>query len=266
MHDLDSAVAPISSTTHTYTKTLFTRSLPPVANSQKPLPVDKIQPAFYGEPRIRRLSAKQLFNQPSYGSGTKTTYAKPHYFAHIHYSEKILPYLIKERLPDEILPVHSPKLLFGAKFQLDQSGILKQTPSGLVYLDISDDYIHKLYPFFYPHGAEKPPYSAHIPIISEQEASSMACQDLAELGQRFTFTIKDCERITPKHSPETEAIWVLNVESPSLMLLREHHQLPSKLHSHDFAIVLAIKHKKNLTIPKEHECHYFRVNPALSYA
>jgi hypothetical protein len=210
---------------------------------------------------IDSTTLESFFNQEASAKRTETTYAKTHYFPHTSHLEGSHPYVLKERFKDNIRPVAAPALLFEAKWHLDSTGILKQTPEGLVYLDISDDYIHKLYPFLQEEGLQKPYYSAHIPVISEQEKSHL--EGIQEIGQSFKFSPQKCIRLMLKHHPQLEEIWMLNVKSPPLEHFREKYKLPSKLHSQEFSIVIAVKPKTSS--PKEEDNHYyFRINPAIS--
>lgn len=227
---------------------------------------DKIQPSSNNS-KASVDNAKNLepfFNQEAIVKRSITTYSKPRYFPHTQQLDFSHPELIRERFKDETTPVASPKLIFGAKFQLETKGSLKQTPDGLVYLDISDDFIHKLYPLLRTNGTQKPYYSAHIPIISEKERSTL--DEIKEIGEVFTFSPKDCECLTLREHPDVESVWVLTVESQALEHLREKYRLPSKLHSQEFAIVLAIKPRKTPLMSKEQDLYYFKINPATSYA
>jgi hypothetical protein len=235
--------------------------LTPIPAATKNLSTDKVQPCFHKEPRIQQLLAQQLFSKTQSSAFSKTSYAKPHYFAHIRVTQPKLPYLIQEWCEDEVTSVYAPSLLYKAQFELDPSGTLKQTPEGLVYLQISNEYIHALYPFFYSEGAQQPPYAAHIPVISEEEHASMSAP-VGELGERFTFTVKACQKLSPQSAQET--LWMLTVESPRLHLLRERHGLSSKLHSKDFALVIAVK--PNTTHRDHQRRYYVKANPAYSFA
>lgn len=254
--------------------------LPPVfASTLKPLsPLKKIErikisriqnPSYDNLSKIRDFSTKALdsfFNQRTISQRLETTYAKPHYFTHTkQIAHPSHPFLIQERVKEKTTSVISPKLLFGAR-QFKQYGTLKQTSDGLVYLQVSDDYIHKLHPFLALDGAQKPFYCAHIPVISEKELSTLSADQIKELGESFNFSVKDCQRINLEQHPDVESMWVLNIESPSLEHLRERYGLSSRLHSQDFTIVIGTKLKEITIQPKKQDSYYFKVNPATCYA
>lgn len=233
--------------------------------------VDRVQTLTWdGYSKITSFSSYaliQFFHQEELLKRSTTTYSKSHYFAHVKQLESpSYPGLIKERFKEKTTSVTSSKLLFEAQFQLKRDGILKKTPDGLVYLHISDDYIHKLYPLLDEEGTQKPSYCAHIPIISEKELSTLNLEQLKEFGEVFDFTIKNCQCIHSSEHSDVESIWVLNVESPSLEHLRERYGLSSKLHSQEFAIVIGIKPRETPIQSKEQDSYYFRINPAISYA
>ena len=59
---------------------------------------------------------------------------------------------------------------------LPTSGVLKKNSEGFIYVDLNDDYIHKMIPFIQNEGFEKPPYfgkpplvGAHITVIRAEE-------------------------------------------------------------------------------------------------
>lgn len=238
--------------------------------SFSPERVDSIKPypAQSSESSIENVSIHALrrpIKKRNPTTKSQTTYAKPPYFSHIKELEPAHANLIKERFQEDRVVVTSPELLQEAK-KLQQNGILKQTPKGLVYLHISDDYIHDLYPFFSADGAQKPPYCAHIAIISEEEAARLSIEEIQELGKCFTFEIKDCLQLTLRHSSDVESVWVLTVKCPALEHLRERYGLSSQLHSQEFYSLLGIKLRSISIHPKEEDLYYFRVNPAFSYA
>jgi hypothetical protein len=114
--------------------------------------------------------------------------------------------------------------------KLSTSGILAVTNKNLIYLDISDDYIHQLFPLLDNKNnlILKPDYfnkyliGAHISVIYPEENTVI---DPIEFGKHHNFSIKHL--CTMQISAKT--YYVLTVESNSLLELRKKYNLPDKL-------------------------------------
>lgn len=210
---------------------------------------------------------KRLFGAEELPGKAATTYAKAHYFpTGKEFEEKESDFLLRERFQEKKQSVPLPKLLFGVKYKLNSVGTLQVTASGFVYLKVDEAFVDVAYPFFYKKGADKPPFIAHIPVMSEDEISNIGIGSLKEIGQPFKFRIKDCVEIEPSFWREMEKIWAFTVESTELEHLRESYCLTSKLHSQDFIIVVAIKRKTEIGAIPEKEKHFLRINPASTRA
>lgn len=121
-------------------------------------------------------------------------------------------------------------LLITQAAKLPTTGTLAASDTGLVYLDISDDYIHQLFPLLENKNnlILKPDYfnkyliGAHITVIYTEENKLISSD---HLGEKHNFQIKD---LIQMHI-NSKIYYALSVESPSLLELRRKHGLPDKL-------------------------------------
>jgi hypothetical protein len=138
--------------------------------------------------------------------------------------------------------LHLPELIKKA-VSLPTSGITSRSPQNLIYLDISDDYVHQLFPLMQNSQLIKPNYfgadlaGAHISIFYPEEKVELLPEDM---NQMHTFTIKDA------FAAELGAkkYYGLRIESPSLIQLRKKYglsdQLSFKNHWIDLHITIAV--------------------------
>lgn len=112
--------------------------------------------------------------------------------------------------------------------KLTKTGKLKKTNSNLIYLDIHDDYIHRLYPIIESQLVKKPEYfgsdmcGAHISVIYPEEHVSPHRDDLYQM---HTFELKDA--FTAEIG--SKRYYGLLVTAPSLELLRKKYGLSELL-------------------------------------
>jgi hypothetical protein len=138
------------------------------------------------------------------------------------------------------------KILIYSERRLPHSGILKLGPTGLIYLDVSNDYINKLVKFIEADGfldstcLDGPStIGAHISVISGKEAKSI--KNVKELGNKFFFTIKDCIKVHPPQWKAVDELYILVVEAPGLDAVRKKYGLPKK--QNEFHITFGLKPK-----------------------
>lgn len=137
-----------------------------------------------------------------------------------------------------ITKLHNVPLLQAAQI-LEPSGVLARTKNNLIYLDIDDAYIHQLYPLLNREEAKKPNYfgptliGAHISVIYPEETFIF---DEEDLGKKYQFQIKELviAEINLKN------YYVLLVQSPRLLVLRNKYQLPDQLNFKGYWIDLHI--------------------------
>ena len=129
-------------------------------------------------------------------------------------------------------------------------GKLKKRDNGFVYIDVKDDIVDPFFAMLDEEGAVKPPYfgkdnvGAHISVISEDEMT----EDLKikELGNEFTFTLRDVKSTIPEGWDEMERVWFIRLDAPELNELRKKYNLPAtyKAKGHKFHITFAVKKRK----------------------
>ena len=111
---------------------------------------------------------------------------------------------------------------------LKASGRLAESFGGLAYLDIDDAYIHQLFPLLKEPQAQKPDYfgagsiGAHITVTYPEEGVFIRKEDLGREYAFKTTVVSTAELGLKKY-------YVLQVESPALLALRQHYGLPDKL-------------------------------------
>lgn len=112
---------------------------------------------------------------------------------------------------------------------LPKEGKISLSQEGLVYLDISDHYIHDIFPYLPHPDIKKPEYfnndtrgiGAHISIFYPQELITLKEQDLF---QTYHFEIKDL--VIAKLD---KYYYALRIFSPTLLDLRKRYGLGEKL-------------------------------------
>lgn len=123
---------------------------------------------------------------------------------------------------------------------LSQEGVLEEV-EGFVYVNVSDDYIHALYPFIEGEGFDIPPFfedspptslplfgttliGAHITAITPEEWETVS--NFNDRGAKIPFTIKECQIVssTPK-----EIFFIITVDCPKLKQVRKKYGLSSEL-------------------------------------
>jgi hypothetical protein len=135
-----------------------------------------------------------------------------------------IPNIIKLNLPE----------LLQATTDLPLSGKLMKSANNLVYLDVDDDYVHRLFPLLIQKlpenfsGIKKPDYfgkgsaGAHVSVIYPEENKVIQLKDL---NQVHHFKIKEFVAA----DIGAKKYFVLLVESESLLALRRKYGLSDLL-------------------------------------
>jgi len=129
---------------------------------------------------------------------------------------------------------------------LPQSGYLRKTEDGFVYLDVDDDYIYKLNHLITAKGFELPPYfnwtmavGAHITVMTKEESLKYGIDEIEEIGLQVPFKVKECQVVHPPSFTGVEEVCFITVEAPELDAIREKYGLPPALY--DFHITIGVK-------------------------
>ncbi len=123
-----------------------------------------------------------------------------------------------------ITKLHVPAIINAAS-HLKQKGQLAMSKNNLLYLDIDDTYIHKLFPLLHDYQVKMPDYfgeksvGAHITAIYPEEGRDINKEDLSI---EHNFSIKNL--VFTEIGPKT--YYILLVDSPSLLQLRRKYSLP----------------------------------------
>lgn len=132
-----------------------------------------------------------------------------------------------------------------AKQNLPSEGRLEQGKDGFVYLKVSNQYVHRLFPMIKEPGFKIPSSverhtktGAHISVIYKQEAQSIG--KIHEIGQKFSFEQKSIDIVRAGN----KEYMILIVKAPQLESLREQYGLTPLLNGHEFHITLAERNIK----------------------
>ncbi len=129
---------------------------------------------------------------------------------------------------------------------LPVAGTLQQTPDGFVYLDIANEYITSIIPFFNDPSIDKPPYfdkdfkgGAHIAVASSYEEKKLYAS--LPLGEVFSFSVTGCFKSTLMYDIRNKYVWYLTISSDELQGIRRSIGLSPLPDGETFYITLAYK-------------------------
>ncbi len=125
---------------------------------------------------------------------------------------------------------------------LPRQGTLIKTNTGLVCLDIDDNYIHQLFPFIDYTGASKPNYfagakntGAHISLFYADELATLT-SPIAEIGKSYSFAVAGIFST----AIASKMYYAIAVEAPGLTALREQYGFNPQLNFKGYAMNLHI--------------------------
>lgn len=152
---------------------------------------------------------------------------------------------------DYIVDQHQTHVLEIAQ-SLPQMGVLKKKSNGYIYLDITNEYVTKIFPNLILDGYLRPTASfeseegAHITVMKETEN----CPGIEkEMGREFFFVVKELRKVPSfkkggwngQTSYHTGDRWMLAVEAPELEELRRCYGLSPLVDQHDFHISIGFE-------------------------
>ncbi len=119
-------------------------------------------------------------------------------------------------------------------------GTLEQDAQGFTYVNVSDDYIHCLYPLIQESNIEPPLYfgpglhGAHITVLTAEEAKEHdLIGHISEVGTKVCFKLVECSAVEPPSMPKGTTFYLLVVNAPILDQLRKKYHLdPAKYKFH----------------------------------
>lgn len=155
--------------------------------------------------------------------------------------------LFATSVAQEIPAPSCPMILNYTDKNLPHHGILKNS-NGFVYVDLDDEYIHKLITFIQQDGFEEPPYfgdpglvGAHITVMYPEEATKYGVKEIRECGEMVSFVPKKCQVVHPPRWKEIDEVYFIVVDAPQLDQIRKKYGLPKR--EHDFHITIGVKPK-----------------------
>jgi hypothetical protein len=142
-------------------------------------------------------------------------------------------------------PCHRGKILQFISTQLPKRGILRKDEQGMVYVNIHNNYIHKLAQFIKDQGFESPPYfgegkhGAHITVMTPEEVLYYAVGEIKECGQPIKFEPKSCKIVHPETWAPGQQAYLITVKAPKLQKIREKYKIPKNRHA--FHITIGVR-------------------------
>lgn len=142
------------------------------------------------------------------------------------------------------------KILDFVRLNLPKSGILRKNSKGMVFLDITDRYIHDLFPLLDDQQLRPPPYfsfeqsvGAHISIILASEARAHKLHDFTIQEEAISFEVCQLVVCEPKSWQEVEKVYFLQIKSEKFLQIRHMAGLSSYRQEYPFHITIAIKER-----------------------
>ena len=145
-----------------------------------------------------------------------------------------------------IMDARSSSILSYISSILPLAGTLKQTNKGFLYLDIANEYITSIIPFFDDPSIDLPPYysgefcdGAHIAIATPDEEKKLFTP--IPVGDAFSFSVTGCYRANLLFDVKNKYVWYLTIASEELQELRTSVGLSPLPNGESFYITLAYK-------------------------
>lgn len=149
------------------------------------------------------------------------------------------------------LPAQEPsschQILTYIENHLPLCGILKKS-GDFIYVDLDDEYVHKLIPFIEKDGFQAPPYfgssdlvGAHITVIYPGEVQKYKIENFKECGEKICFSLKACQIVHPPRWEGIDEIYLIVIDSPELDKIRQKYGLPEK--EYNYHITIGVKPK-----------------------
>ena len=148
---------------------------------------------------------------------------------------------------EEISAPSCSAILSYVEQNLPHHGTLKNS-DGFVYVDLDDDYIHKLIPFIQQDGFQEPPYfgdgglvGAHISVMDSEETAKYGIKEIKEYGEEISFIPQECQVVHPLKWKKMDEVYFIVVEAPELDEIRGKYGLPKREYA--FHITVGVKPK-----------------------
>jgi hypothetical protein len=126
------------------------------------------------------------------------------------------------------------------------AGTLKQDNRGFVYLDIANEYITSIIPFFNDSSIDIPPYfqgdftdGAHIAIATPDEEKKLFSP--LPIGDALAFTVTGCYRSSLLYDLKNKYVWYLTIASEELEEIRTSMGLSALPNDETYYITVAYK-------------------------
>lgn len=159
----------------------------------------------------------------------------------------VLSLLCSSRLSAAVYQTEDQPIALQRLSFLSQKGVLKEKSNGYLYLDLPNDYITQAIALIETSGKMLPSrdytnrkgIGAHISVIFENERWNSQIYEVLEVGQEFSFSIKEFGTLSAKN--DKNKIWMLIVDAPDLEALRERYGLNRIARDQDFHITIGLE-------------------------
>ncbi len=130
--------------------------------------------------------------------------------------------LMREMAEERPKPVKNSAAALARAATFPMKGILRQDPSGFVYLAVSPEFAKTIT----ESGCE--PLKPFISIMLPHEVrSKQGWGAIRELGSEFSFSLVGVYSVEPANWPKKEQVWFYTVHSPELSFLRQKYLHPN---------------------------------------
>lgn len=118
-----------------------------------------------------------------------------------------------------------------------------RSSNGFVYVDLDDEYVHKLITFIQQDGFQEPeiPVGAHITFMYPDETIKYGINEMEDCGEVISFVPKKCQVVHPPRWKEIGEVYFIVVDAPQIDQIREKYGLPKR--EYDFHITIGVKPK-----------------------
>lgn len=140
------------------------------------------------------------------------------------------------------LKVHNPNLFKYVQQYLPKTGTLRATRQGFVYIDLNDnrvmEVLKQLKDSRYVMNRNVSSVGPHISVMCEDESKG---KKIIEFGKKFHFTPLGFYTMLM----DDREYFMLAVDAPELVKLRQKYGLTPKLNGHTFHITLGVRKYEN---------------------
>lgn len=149
--------------------------------------------------------------------------------------------------------IENHSLLSYVKEHLPQTGLLKQTEEGFIYIELPSEYVFETFPLIEQEFLSLPPYfgegkvGAHITVATREEIAQRGFPPIPHLGEQIPFSIVHFAKVLlAENSPLGTEAYLFLIEAPMLEEIRAQLGLSPKIKDYEFHITVAVGGGSNM--------------------